>query len=161
MPAEDGMWPAFWLLPQPSSTANYNNEYGWWAANGEIDIVEAKGRLENNTDHTLHYGNKGASTYSSGHGNLADGIDSWHVYGLEWTADYIAWFIDDEEVFRVNSSVWWTEAVSKEENSAAPFDLDFYIILNLAVGGNYDGGVRPSSDFSQASMKIDYVRVYQ
>lgn len=161
MPAEDGMWPAFWMLPQPSSTKNDNNEYGWWAANGEIDIVEAKGRLQNVTDHTLHYGRKGASTSAAGHSELADSVSAWHVYALEWTENYIAWFVDDEEVFRVNSSVWWTEAVDKAENAAAPFDKDFYIIINLAVGGNYDGGISPSADFTEATLKVDYVRVYQ
>lgn len=161
MPAEDGLWPAFWMLPQPASEQNDNNEYGWWAANGEIDIVEAKGRLESVTDHTLHYGNKGSSTYSSGHGYLDDSIAEWHVYGLEWTEEYIAWFIDDEEVYRVASSVWWTESADKEENPVAPFDKDFYILINLAVGGNYDGGTRPSEELEEAALKVDYVRVYQ
>ena len=161
MPDEAGMWPAFWMLPQPSGTDNDNNEYGWWAANGEIDIVEAKGRLESVTDHTLHYGNKGSSTYSSGHGYLEDTIADWHVYGLEWTEEYIAWFIDGAEVYRVAGSVWWTESADKSENPAAPFDKDFYILINLAVGGNYDGGTRPSAEFEEAALKVDYVRVYQ
>ena len=161
MPAEGGLWPAFWMLPQPASKQNDNNEYGWWAANGEIDIVEAKGRLGSVTDHTLHYGNKGSSTYSSGHGYLDDTIAEWHVYGLEWTEEYIAWFIDDEEVYRVASSVWWTESADKQENPAAPFDKDFYILINLAVGGNYDGGTRPSEELEEAALKVDYVRVYQ
>ena len=161
MPAVDGVWPAFWMLPQPSGTENSNNEYGGWAANGEIDIMEAKGRLRRVTDHTLHYGRRGSSNHSSGHCTLEGSISDWHVYGLEWTKNYIAWFVDDEEVYRIDSDKWWTAAVSKEENPAAPFDKDFYILLNLAVGGNYDGGTRPPENFTSAEMKVDYVRVYQ
>ena len=161
LPAETGMWPAFWLLPQPTDTSNSSNVYDSWAANGEIDIVEARGRVDKVTDHTLHYGNSGQSTYSSAHAYLSESYTEWHVYGLEWTADYIAWFVDDTEVYRVNNSTWWTESVSKNENSNAPFDVDFYIIINLAVGGNYDGGVAPDSDFVSVEMKVDYVRVYQ
>lgn len=161
MPAIDGMWPAFWMLPQPSSMENSNNEYGGWAASGEIDIMEAKGRLRNVTGHTLHYGNRGASTYSSGNSTLDGTINDWHTYGLEWTENYIAWFVDDEEVYRIISNKWWTSAVSKDENPVAPFDKDFYILLNLAVGGNYDGGTRPPENFTSATMKVDYVRVYQ
>lgn len=160
-PAEAGMWPAFWMLPQPSGTQNDNNEYGWWAANGEIDIMEAKGRLSNVADQTLHFGNKGASTYATNSTEVSGSTQEWHVYGLEWTPDYIAWFIDGAEVFRVENARWWTESVSKQENPYAPFDKDFYILFNLAVGGNYDGGTSPSEDFVCASMCIDYVRVYQ
>lgn len=162
MPVGTGMWPAFWLLPQPSDADSTRNEYGGWAASGEIDIVEARGRQPDRTDHTLHYGNSGSSTPSSEHNTFENSdISDWHVYGLEWTESYIAWYVDDVEVYRVNSTTWWSASADKAEKPSAPFDADFYILINLAVGGQYDGNLRPDDDFVSADMKVDYVRVYQ
>lgn len=159
-PAIDGMWPAFWMLPQPTDASSSNNIYGWWAANGEIDIMEAKGRLKNVVDATLHYGNLNTSTYKTTSYTMSETTEEWHVFALEWEADHIAWFVDDVEIFRVTSDQWWTSAVSNEENPSAPFDQPFYILLNLAVGGNYDNQTKPDSSFTSATMSVDYVRVY-
>lgn len=156
-PALNGMWPAFWMLPQPTDKSSTNNVYGSWAANGEIDIMEAKGRLQNKVDTTLHYGNYNQSTYKTATTTLSTDTSEWHIYGLEWRENYIAWFIDGTEVMRVTSSTWWSAASSSE---TAPFDQPFYILFDLAVGGNYDGGITPDSDFTSASMYVDYVRVY-
>jgi beta-glucanase (GH16 family) len=158
LPAVAGMWPAFWMLPQPTSTDKTDNQYGWWASNGEIDIIEAKGRLPEYANFTLHYGNYGSSTYNSSTAVVSGGIDSWHIYALEWTESYIAWLLDGREVFKVSSDKWWSEAAP--DSNTAPFDTNFYILLNLAVGGNYDGGVSPDESFVSDSMLVDYVRVY-
>lgn len=159
LPAEQGMWPAFWMLPQPSGDTT-DNVYGGWAANGEIDIMEAKGRLSDRVAGTLHFGNRGSSTYLTRETPVFPDIGYEHVYGLEWRKEYIAWRVDGEEFFRVGSDDWWTASAKKEENAAAPFDQPFYLLFNLAVGGNFDGGILPAPSFTSAEMKIDYVRVY-
>lgn len=158
MPAINGMWPAFWMLPQP--TGSYaENEYGGWAASGELDIMEARGRLDMESITTLHYGGSWPNnTYKSETTALTSPISAWHTYAVDWTADYITWYIDDVAVFTMMNSEWWSSA---SENPSAPFDKPFYILLNLAVGGNFDSGTMPPDSFTSASMCVDYVRVYQ
>ena len=160
-PAIEGMWPAFWMLPQPSSKNSTDNAYGGWPNNGEIDIMEAKGRLKNVVDCTLHYGRGWENENHMMNGKsptLSSNIDQWHTYALDWRKDYIAWIVDGREVHRVTSSEWWTGSSTVQ---TAPFDKPFYILLNLAVGGQYDNYRSPSASFSQATMSIDYVRVYE
>ena len=156
LPASRGMWPAFWMMPQPSDPSSTRNEYGGWSASGEIDIMEARGRIPGEIGNALHYGGK-PHVYSADSERLDAPISEWHTYGLDWTADCIIWYVDGKESFRVTSDQWWT---SSSDGSSAPFDKPFYLILNLAVGGNYDGGLKPSDDFESASMLVDYVRVY-
>lgn len=164
-PTGNGMWPAFWMLPQPSSQTNITNIYGGWPYNGEIDIMEAKGRLCNVVDTTLHFGpvSEGAwqSKYITNQKTLSSNTDQWHTYAVEWTANYIAWIVDGMEVMRVSSNNWYSLSAAAQGNDSAPFDQPFYIILNLAVGGGYDGGISPDASFSSASMYVDYVRVYE
>jgi beta-glucanase (GH16 family) len=164
-PKGDGMWPAFWMLPQPTGTDSTANEYGGWARNGEIDIMEAKGRLLNQADTTLHFGGYyPENTYTGKTTTLASDIDEWHTYAVDWTKEYIAWVIDGAEVFRLTYQQWWTSAVSSDENPYAPFDKPFYILLNLAVGGTYDpagtANFLQANTFTSATMYVDYVRVY-
>ena len=159
LPAGTGMWPAFWMLPQPEKGMGTNNRYGGWAANGEIDIMEARGRLLNEIGTTLHFhGNP--SIYSSDTAKLSSPITEWHTYGLEWRSDHISWFVDGEETYRLENSQWDTTSPLGQNNASAPFDVPFYILIDLAVGGNYDGGREPDESFSSASMQVDYVRVY-
>lgn len=165
-PAVDGMWPAFWMLPQPSTPDNSHNEYGGWASNGELDIMEIKGRLRNKVDTTLHFGGGwGSNVHKGATTTLASDVDDWHTYAVEWTADYIAWIIDGSEALRLTSSQWWTDAVPSKDNPSAPFDKPFFILLNLAVGGNYDptgtANLKENDSFTSESMYVDYVRVYE
>lgn len=167
-PTGNGMWPAFWMLPQPSSYANVSNKYGGWPDNGEIDIMEAKGRLYNKVDCTLHFAPESRepdawySEYRTVETTLSSNTDQWHTYAVEWTAKYIAWIVDGNEVLRVSSSIWREPRYASATSESAPFDQPFYILLNLAVGGGYDGGVAPdAASFSSASMYVDYVRVYE
>ena len=156
LPAVQGMWPAFWMMPQPSGPSSTRNEYGGWSASGEIDIMEARGRVPGEVGNALHYGGS-PHVYSADAQKLDTPISEWHIYGLDWRPDSITWYVDGEVAFRVTSSQWWTSA---SDGESAPFDKPFYLILNLAVGGNYDGGIRPTDDFESASMLVDYVRVY-
>ncbi len=158
-PAIEGMWPAFWMLPQPPNPSSSLTDYGGWAANGEIDIMEAKGRLLNKVDTTIHFGGEWPNnTYLSHETTLNSNTDEWHTYAVDWRAEYIAWIVDGKEVYKLDNSKYWSSASSA---ASAPFDKPFYILLNLAVGGMYDGHRNPPADFVSASMYIDYVRVYE
>ena len=160
-PTGNGMWPAFWMLPQPSAPNSLDNIYGGWPASGEIDIMEAKGRLYNKVDTTLHYGQAwNYHEYATFATTMPSNTDEWHTYGLEWTSDNITWYIDGHQVFTVNKSKWWSQDTSNKGQSM-PFDQPFYILFNLAVGGQYDNYVQPDEGFTSASMYVDYVRVYE
>lgn len=153
LPLGDGLWPAFWLLPD-------NTTYGTWAANGEIDIMEAKGRIPNEASGAIHYGGEWPrNTYSYGTYTFPQGksIHEFHVYAIEWTENKIQWFINDQLYYETTD--WYSE------NGAypAPFNTDFYIILNLAVGGTFDGNILPDPAIFNLPvlMQVDYVRVFQ
>lgn len=160
LPLGTGMWPAFWMLPQPEPGLGTKNKYGGWAANGEIDIMEAKGRLPYESSGTLHYGRSGSSSYNYGNYEHEEPINAWHVYGFEWRAEYMAWYVDGVRFFTMKNTSWWSDSEAGKDNPYAPFDVPFYLLLNLAVGGNFDGGKQPDASFTSAVMTVDYVRVY-
>ncbi len=157
LPAEQGLWPAFWMLPEADTP------YGVWASSGEIDIMEARGRIPDMTSGALHYGQAGVSTYRSSSNSLAEGdtIENWHWYCLEWYPDRFVWYVDDDQFMEIEKGPrsWWSEA--DFDSDTAPFDVDFHLLINCAVGGNFDGGVEPTDDFTEAIMKVDCVRIYE
>lgn len=159
-PTGNGMWPAFWMLPQPTNASSSNNIYGGWPNNGEIDIMEAKGRLVNKIDTTLHFGTYGAHDYAGKSTTLPSNTDEWHTYALEWTPNEMIWHIDGRRIFAVTKDRWWSQSLDNQ-GQTMPFDQPFFILLNLAVGGTYDGNIAPDDDFTSASMYVDYVRVYE
>ena len=151
LPAGQGLWPAFWLLPQEDA-------YGGWAASGEIDIMEAVnlGGSGGNTVHgTLHYGGAWPNNRSSANRHAVGGdiTENFHVYALEWDEREMRWYVDD--TLYATESEWSTTAAS----FPAPFDRPFYIILNLAVGGGFPGPPNAATNFP-AALEVDYVRVY-
>lgn len=151
LPAGKGVWPAFWMLPQ-------NNVYGGWAASGEIDIMEAVnlGVDGNNTVHgTIHFGGEWPGNTSSGAEYLApmDAAANFHEYAIEWDPTEIRWYVDDVLYSMKNS--WSTTGVA----FPAPFDQHFYLLLNVAVGGNWPGAPDASTVFP-VTMEVDYIRVY-
>lgn len=157
-PTITGMWPAFWMMPEPNSQISTGNEYGGWPVSGEIDIYEARGSQASRVDMTLHFGNP--HKYLNESYTFADSTCSeWHVYGLDRRADYIAWYIDGVKRHEVKKENWYCSA--DEDNANAPFDKPFYFLFNLAVGGNFDGGKMPPEGFTSASMYIDYLRVFE
>lgn len=154
-PAISGMWPAFWMLPQACA----ENDYGGWAANGEIDIMEAKGRLQNKVDTTIHFGGQWPDNkYLTNEYQMSSNVDEWHTYAVDWRAEYLAWYVDGVQVYKLTNDRWDTTSSSAP---SAPFDKPFYILLNLACEGKYDPGATVPSGFDQASMYVDYVRVYE
>jgi beta-glucanase (GH16 family) len=151
LPGGQGIWPAFWLLPQ-------DDVYGTWAASGEIDIMEAinLGASGGNTVHgTLHYGGEWPNNVSSGSGYevATDATADFHVYALEWDASEMRWYVDD--VLYAMQNNWSTAGAL----FPAPFDERFYILLNVAVGGNWPGEPDAATVFP-ATMEVDWVRVY-
>ncbi|MCP4292247.1 MAG: family 16 glycosylhydrolase, partial [bacterium] len=156
IPTGNGMWPAFWMMPE-------DDVYGGWAASGEIDIMESA----NNTTSVggaLHFGGNWpnnthtSESYSLGGANFAD---EFHIYAVEWEADEIRWYVDDVLFMTRHSSQWYSDAAPG--NPQAPFDQEFYIILNTAVGGNYTGCLEPGciTDNLPQDFLLDYVRVYE
>jgi beta-glucanase (GH16 family) len=151
LPGGQGLWPAFWLLPQ-------DNVYGTWAASGEIDVMEAVNLVGSggNTVHgTLHYGAQWPNNTFSGSGyNVpADATDTFHTYALEWDETEMRWYVNDVLYLMQNS--WSTTGAA----FPAPFNETFHILLNVAVGGNWPGA--PNSDTTfPVSLEVDYVRVY-
>ena len=159
----EGVWPAFWMLPVDTSI------YGTWPLSGEIDILEARGREPEKADGTVHYGKPWPNNESQGgvfdftesrYNNDSD-INDYHVYAVEWEPGDIRWYVDDELYYQYSN--WYSQSSNNPQKYLypAPFDQDFYIILNLAVGGTFDNGYEPDSDKLPVDMKVDYVRVYE
>ncbi len=152
LPAVDGMWPAFWMLPESGTP------YGGWASSGEIDIMEAKGRINTSTSGALHFGEVGQSTYLSTTQTFpGQTFEGFHEYALEWEETEMRWYVDDRLFMTATSEQWWS---ARSDRDTAPFDVDFHLLLNLAVGGHFDGYTLPPSSFESAEMCVDYVRIY-
>lgn len=154
LPTGKGLWPAVWMLPE-------SNEYGGWAASGELDIMESWGSKPNEIAGTIHYGeNWPKNVYAGKTTQLAQPVTEWHTYGIEWEPGEIRWYVDGRLYHTLNN--WYSKGQNQPLNYAypAPFDKPFHLIMNLAVGGNFDGNPAESTVFP-AEMKVDYVRVYE
>ena len=168
MPKNKSTWPGFWMSPS-------DKKYGDWPNSGEIDIVEAKGSNPKFAASDAHWRKQSTTPGVPGpHGsrqrvipqNKFDSKDTseWHTYGVKWTEGKLAYYIDGEfhgeiDGFKNNNSTG---------NPNGPFDQDFFLRLNLAIGGNYidapwndaHNSVGAADDFP-ATMSVDYVRVYE
>ena len=156
LPTGNGVWPALWMLPQDSP-------YGTWAASGEIDVMEARGRLPASTSGAVHFGGTWpANQHISGEYHFPEGQNinnDYHVYSVVWEEDNIKWYVDGKFFFKRTNEQWYSLAAPNNPN--APFDQPFYLIMNLALGGNFDGGISPNPSDIPATMQVDYVRVYK
>ncbi len=153
LPVGEGLWPAFWLMPRDSV-------YGTWANSGEIDIMEARGRLPWEVSSALHFGGQWPDNrYTSKTYTFTDGktIADEHLYAVEWDETEMRFYVNDVLYHTI------TEWSSTGHDYPAPFDQPFYIIMNLAVGGGFDGNrLPPASLFDEpVQMEISFVRVYQ
>ena len=153
LPYGQGIWPALWMLG-----ANFT-EVGWPQC-GEIDIMELLGHQPNYVHGTAHWGaisggghpNLGAVTYSDFPTTFSD---EYHVFSLEWSADTMTWLMNDEPYFQLT-----TEQHVATSGFDSPFNDPFFLIFNIAVGGNWPGSPDETTLFPQF-MAVDYVRVYQ
>lgn len=143
MPAFSGIWPAFWMLGDNISSVS-------WPACGEIDVMEHI-NSENITYGTAHWQDHNNS-YASYSGNTAATVTDFHVYTIEWDADYIKWFLDGVKFHEMY--------IGGGVNGTSEFQNNFFILLNMAVGGNWPGFTIDNGGFP-AKMYVDYVRVYQ
>jgi beta-glucanase (GH16 family) len=151
LPVGQGMWPAIWMMPTDSV-------YGGWPGSGEIDIMEHVTCDLNNIHGTIHTGayNWPMGTQIGATTPVVSAAD-WHVYALEWTSLRIQMFVDDK---------LYMEFVNDQKNDYKtwPFNKNFYVILNVAVGGDWGGsclgGKPPVFSVPNGDLLIDYVRVY-
>lgn len=151
LPNTQGIWPAFWMLPSRAL-------YGSGALGGEIDIMELVGYEPYRSYGTLHFGNPAQN--SSGYYDLPNGetyADDFHIFAVEWEPTEIRWYIDD--VLFHTATEWFTTG-RKDAEFPAPYNQEFYLLVNVAVGGHWPGRPDETSVFPQM-MYVDYVRVYQ
>jgi len=155
VPSGAGLWPAFWMLG--ANFENIPDGNGYYVSNwpdcGEIDIMEYVGREPDLIFGTAH-GPGYSGALGMGRWNRQDYpiADEFHTYAIEWDGKGITWFYDDEPYFTLER-----EAVGTRE---WVFDHEFFIILNLAVGGTFPGPVGLDTKFP-TNYYVDYVRVYQ
>jgi beta-glucanase (GH16 family) len=162
IPSGTQLWPAIWLLPTDYS-------YGGWAASGEIDMMEARGDNPWVATGTLHHGAPWPNNIWTTTGDHGVGVDlslDYHIYALEWTQDYMKWYIDNTLTQSYSLNRWWNSSQQGVYSAMGqPWDRRFHFILNLAVGGNFFGGAAPVTDAQSAAwarpqMRVDYVRVW-
>ncbi len=146
IPRGQGIWPAFWMLGS-------NFQRVGWPNSGEIDIMENVGMEPQTVYGTVHGpGYSGANGVGGSYSMNEDFADDFHVFAVDWDPEAIRWYVDGELVNTVtpddlNGHEW-------------AFDHDFFIILNVAVGGYWPGNPDETTEFPQ-TMLVDYVRVYQ
>jgi len=148
LPQTTGFVPGFWMLPQ-------DDQYGYWPWGGEIDIMEHPTNQDRifGTCHTWQYSYfSGSFTPAGGSIMVQDSETAFHIYAIEWTADKIDFYVDDQNYFTFEN-----EHSGFEE---WPFDQPFYIIFAMGVGGGWVGNPDATTVFP-AVMEVDYVRVYQ
>ena len=140
LPEGGGTWPALWML-------GANFEDVGWPNCGEIDVMEHVGNNQNTIHGTLHFpGNSGGNAVG---GNTTNPTASseFHLYSVEWRPGEIIFLVDNEPYFTFDN------------DGTLPFNSDFFLIINFAMGGNFGGDVDPA--FVESTLEVDYVRVYQ
>jgi hypothetical protein len=143
VPGAVGSWPAIWMMPQ-------NSVYGGWPASGEIDIMESVGYDPTTIFGTVHDNDGGPGGTTS----VPTSHTAFHLYSVLWTSKTITFLVDNKAYFTYTPS-------STTNSNAWPYNQAFYLIMNVAVGGNFGGaqGVNASA-FPQA-MQVQYCRWYQ
>jgi len=145
LPTGTGVWPAFWLL------GSNIDEVGWPRC-GEIDIMEYVGKEPGQVFNSLHTQSSHGNTVNTKKTATADIEEGFHIYTANWTNDEIEFLVDGESLYTYHPK-------TKNEDNW-PFDQPFYMLLNLAIGGNFGGPEIDNSIFPQEYL-VDYVRVYK
>lgn len=150
LPSGQGIWPAFWMLGDNITTVG-------WPKSGEIDVMEMIGGGRTRDDRyygTIHWQKDGGHVYWGGNtDNIPAGekfADQYHVFGAEWDANQIRWYLDGRFWFAANITI----------NDTDEFHAPFHLLLNVAVGGQWPGNPDATTVFPQ-EMDVDWVRVYQ
>jgi beta-glucanase (GH16 family) len=146
LPWGQGLWPAFWML-------GADIDDNPWPAAGEIDIMEFRGQNPSTILGTVHGpGYSAGQSISKSYTLTNDRFDTgFHVFGIEWTPTYVNFYVDD---------VLYNQITPADVPGEWVFNKPFYILVNLAVGGNFVGAPNSETVFPQ-SMLVDYVRVYK
>lgn len=148
LPEGVGTWPAIWMMPR-------GDKYGTWPRSGEIDIMEHVGfdpDIIHTSIHTSAYNHK-IGTHRTQYKHIKNVSKKFHTYAVKWEENFIEWYVDGELFYRFDN----------EHKTVAewPFDIPFYLILNIAIGGSWGGQQGIDPKLTEAQMLIDYVRVYQ
>ena len=148
LPKGKGTWPAFWMMPDDFSRG--------WPGCGEIDIMEEVGYHANYTSSSIHcmkyYHSIG--TQKTHEQYTAGAEDGYHVYAVEWTPDALVFYVDGKRHFTFNND-------KAGNDDTWPFNKNFYLILNLAWGGDWGGSQGVDETALPCTMKVDYVRVFK
>lgn len=150
LPKGRGTWPAIWMLGDNIGKAG-------WPRCGELDIMEHVGYdqgVVHGTAHTEAY-NHVKGTQKEGKTTVPTASSDFHLYAIEWSDKQISFFVDDTRYYTVERSI-----LGGTEDKW-PFDQPFFLILNLAVGGNWGGLQGIDESIWPQRMEVDYVRVYQ
>jgi len=149
VPSGAGTWPAFWMMPQ-------SNTYGSWPKSGEIDIMEHIGSDPRMTSHAVHTALKNGSLGNNWFAKVyKDSMENkFHIYSIIWEKDQILFFVDNIKTATLYRNF-------TDTSTGWPFDQNFYVILNLAIGGTMGGTVDDSIFNNPVEMKVDYVHLYQ
>lgn len=145
LPAGHGSWSALWMLAESITTQG-------WPACGEIDIMEHVGRNPTIVESSMHTKSSFGQTVNKASTIVKTFDSEFHVYSAHWTKDRIDFFVDNNKFYTYNPPV--------KDKTTWPYDQPFYIIMNIAMGGNF-GGPTIDSTLTLARMEVDYVRVYQ
>ena len=147
LPAGQGLWPAFWMLGHTSPLVR-------WPDCGELDIMENKGSQPSTTSSAVHGPGYSGQTPFAHANTLASGVlsDDFHTFAVEWDSLSVRFFVDGTLHYVVTR-----DAI--EQYGKSILDQPFFLMLNLAVGGHFDGDPQSDAIFP-ATMLIDYVRVY-
>jgi PKD repeat protein len=140
IPSGGGTWPALWMLGD-------NIDSVGWPACGEIDIMEHVGNQLNRIFGTLHYPGRSGGNADGASVMIPNATTEFHIYSMEWNASTIKIYVDNQLFFTYNNS------------ANSPFNQNFFFIMNVAMGGNFGGTIDPN--VTNATMEVDYIRVYQ
>lgn len=144
LPTGGGTWPALWLLGSSIDAVG-------WPACGEADIMEHVGNNQGTVSSAMHTPSSSGATVNHGEQYLDDVSTAFHVYSLDWSSE--------EMVFAVDDVVHYTYNPTVKNASTWPFDANMFLIFNVAMGGSFGGNIDGS--FTESTMEVDYIRVYQ
>jgi len=138
------LWPAIWML------GNDIESIGWPAC-GEIDVMEYVGKKPGVIYTSMHTPSSHGNTINSEQTSIHNVEEDFHIYKMNWTQNAITFFVDENKVYEY--------APTEKNEKTWPYDKPFYLILNVAIGGDFGGPEVDQSIFPK-DFKVDYIKVY-